>query len=98
MEVVEWGAPVSGVKFWAEGTAWEGSAATSFPYQDNAATRRIGMDPCSHGSMNCTPGQLAELVGMFVERGYPVACHVHGDNTVEAVLDAYERAAEGDPQ
>ncbi|MFD4259040.1 amidohydrolase [Streptomyces sp. NPDC058534] len=89
---------VSGIKFWAEGTAWEGSIATSFPYQDNEATRRIGLDPCSHGSMNYTPGELADLVRMFAERGFPVACHVHGDVTVDAVLDAYEQAAQDDPQ
>ncbi|MEU2241208.1 amidohydrolase [Streptomyces sp. NPDC018338] len=89
---------ISGMKLWAEGTAWEGTVATSFPYLDSAATRAMGPGRCNHAPMNYTPDQLAELAGAFTAQGYPMACHVHGDVTFEAVLDAYARAAAADPE
>ncbi|MEU5951133.1 amidohydrolase [Streptomyces sp. NPDC047525] len=89
---------ISGMKLWADGTAWQGSIATSFPFKDNEATRRIGMNHCAHGPMNYSPGQLAELASAFTAQGYPMACHVHGDITFDAVLDAYAEAGAGDPE
>ncbi|MZD04873.1 amidohydrolase family protein [Streptomyces sp. SID5785] len=87
-----------GAKLWADGTPWQASIATSFPYLDTEAARRTGADPCGgHGAMNYTPDQLAELVGRFTAAGVPVATHVHGDVTFEAVLDAYARAARPHP-
>ncbi|MFI5942551.1 amidohydrolase [Streptomyces uncialis] len=88
---------VSGVKLWADGTPWQGSIATSFPFQDNEATLRIGMNHCTHGPMNYTPDQLADLAAAFLSRGISVACHVHGDVTFDAVLEAYTRVARTDP-
>lgn len=89
---------ISGMKLWAEGTAWQGTIATSFPFQDNEATRRIGLDPCAHAPMNYSPDQLAELAAAFTAQGYPMACHVHGDVTFDAVLDAYAEAGADDPE
>ncbi|WP_170210450.1 amidohydrolase [Saccharopolyspora antimicrobica] len=89
---------ISGMKLWADGTPWQGSVATSFPFKDNDATLRIGMDHCAHGPMNYSPDQLADLVAAFAGQGFPLACHVHGDVTVEAVLDAYAKAGAGDPE
>ncbi|MBD0709472.1 hypothetical protein BU197_14105 [Streptomyces sp. CBMA291] len=88
---------ISGMKLWAEGTAWEGTVSTSFPYLDTPATRAMGPGRCNHAPQNYTPDQLAGLTEAFVAQGYPVACHVHGDVTFEAVLDAYARAAAADP-
>lgn len=87
---------ISGMKLWADGTPWQGSVATSFSFKDNDATLRIGMDHCAHGPMNYSPEQLAELATAFAAQGFPLACHVHGDVTFEAVLDAY--AGAGDPE
>ncbi|MDI3385444.1 amidohydrolase [Streptomyces sp. B-S-A8] len=84
---------ISGVKLWADGTPWQGSIATSFPLKDSAAARRLGLTGCTHGTMNYGPGQLAELAAAFTAQGFPLACHVHGDITAEAVLSAYEKAA-----
>ncbi|MFF2806629.1 amidohydrolase [Streptomyces sp. NPDC058000] len=89
---------ISGMKLWADGTPWQGSIATSFPFRDNDATLRIGLDHCTHGPMNYHPRQLADLATAFTAQGFPVACHVHGDVTVEAVLAAYAQAAAGDPE
>ncbi|MER7012246.1 amidohydrolase [Saccharopolyspora sp. NPDC000359] len=88
---------ISGMKLWADGTPWQGSVATSFPFLDNDATLRIGMDHCAHGPMNYAPEQLADLVTAFAAQGFPLACHVHGDVTTEAVLDAYAQAGAADP-
>ncbi|GHB48428.1 hypothetical protein GCM10010377_44170 [Streptomyces viridiviolaceus] len=89
---------VSGMKLWADGTPWQGSIATSFPFKDNDATLRIGLDHCAHGSMNYSADELAALTLAFSAQGFPVACHVHGDVTFEAVLDAYGKAAADDPE
>lgn len=89
---------VSGMKLWADGTAWEGTVATSFPYLDSPATRAMGPGRCDHAPMNYTPDHLAELATAFTAQGYPVACHVHGDVTFDAVLAAYTRAAAADPE
>ncbi|MEU6099934.1 amidohydrolase [Streptomyces flaveolus] len=88
---------VSGMKLWADGTPWQGSIATSFPFRDNDATARVGLARCSHGSMNYSPDDLTDLAVAFTAQGFPLACHVHGDVTVEAVLHAYEKAAADDP-
>ncbi|MFF3033633.1 amidohydrolase [Streptomyces rubiginosohelvolus] len=88
---------VSGMKLWADGTAWQGTIATSFPFLDSAATRAMEALRCSHTPMNHTPEELAGLVAAFTAQGYPMACHVHGDITFEAVLDAYARAEAADP-
>ncbi|MFF0429060.1 amidohydrolase [Streptomyces sp. NPDC004520] len=88
---------VSGVKLWAEGTAFQGTIATSFPFLDSAATRAMEAIRCAHAPMNYTPEQLAGLVAAFTAQGYPMACHVHGDVTFEAVLDAYAKAGADDP-
>ncbi|MET7273197.1 amidohydrolase family protein [Streptomyces flaveolus] len=82
---------------WADGTPWQGSIATSFPFRDNDATARAGLAPCSHGSMNYSPDELTDLAVAFTAQGYSLACHVHGDVTAEAVLHAYEKAAADDP-
>ncbi|MEV0702415.1 amidohydrolase [Saccharopolyspora sp. NPDC050389] len=89
---------VSGMKLWADGTPWQGSVATSFPFKDNDATLRIGLDHCTHGPMNYSPDQLADLATAFAAQGFPLACHVHGDVTCEAVLDAYAKVGADDPE
>jgi predicted amidohydrolase YtcJ len=89
---------VSGMKLWADGTPWQGSIATTFPFRAGDATVRIGLDRCTHGGMNYSTDELAFLAAAFTAQGYPVATHVHGDVTCEAVLHAYETAAGGDPE
>ncbi|QBI56687.1 amidohydrolase [Streptomonospora litoralis] len=89
---------VAGVKLWADGSPWQGSVATSFPFKDNAATRRIGLAGCPHGQMNYRPEQLADLAAAFTAKGFPLACHVHGDVTADAVLAACAEAAAQDPE
>ncbi|MEW2358310.1 amidohydrolase [Spirillospora sp. NPDC029432] len=81
-----------GMKVWADGTPWHGDIATTFPYLDTDATRRLGLGPCHQGGMNHPPERLAELAAAYTRQGWQLACHVHGDVSADAVLDAYERA------
>ncbi|MDM2350252.1 amidohydrolase [Mycobacteroides abscessus] len=81
-----------GMKLWADGSPWQGNIFTSFPYLDTAATRRMGLEPHHHGGMNYTPAQVTELATAFIEQGWQLACHVHGDRAIDVVLDAYEKA------
>jgi predicted amidohydrolase YtcJ len=46
--------------------------------------------------MNYGTDELTALVAAFTAQGVPVACHVHGGVTFEAVLHAYEKAAADD--
>ncbi|MFI0350844.1 amidohydrolase [Actinomadura sp. 9N407] len=86
-----------GMKLWADGTPWQGNIATTFPYLDTEATRRLGLEPCHHGEMNYSPEQLTELATAFARQGWQVACHVHGDVSADAVLDAFEYARASAP-
>lgn len=81
-----------GMKLWADGSPWQGNIFTTFPYLTDATTARMGLGPHHHGGMNYTPEQVSELASAFVEQGWQLSCHVHGDAAVDVVLDAYEKA------
>lgn len=82
----------AGVKLWVDGSPWQGTIATSFPYLATDATRRMGLDDGHRGEIGIAPVRLAELATAFAEQGFQLACHVQGDAAVDAVLDAYEQA------
>ncbi|BBZ49572.1 amidohydrolase [Mycobacterium heidelbergense] len=87
-----------GIKIWVDGSPWVGNIALSFPYLDTAATRTIGVPPGSCGHANYTREQLTEIVGAYFPRGWPMACHVHGDAGVDTILDVYEQALQRNPR
>ncbi|CPY60040.1 N-substituted formamide deformylase [Mycobacteroides abscessus] len=80
-----------GMKLWADGSPWQGNIFTSFPYLDTAATRRMGLEPHHHGGMNYTPAQVTELATAFIEQGWQLACHVHGDRAIDVVSTRMRR-------
>ncbi|HEY3688179.1 MAG TPA: amidohydrolase family protein [Streptosporangiaceae bacterium] len=82
----------AGVKLWVDGSPWQGDAATSFPYLDTEATRRMGLGDDHRGGLDIPPVRLAELATAFAEQGFQLACHAEGDAAIDAVLDAYEQA------
>ncbi|MFE3542953.1 amidohydrolase [Nocardia sp. NPDC059177] len=84
-----------GMKLWADGSPWQGNIFTTFPYLTDETTARMGLGPDHHGGMNYTPEQVTELAAAFVDQGWQLSCHVHGDAAVDVVLDAY--AATGAP-
>ena len=81
-----------GIKIWVDGSPWVGNIDLTFPYLDTDATRIVGVAPGSCGHANYTPEQLTEIVGAYFPLGWPLACHVHGDNGVDTILDVYEEA------
>ncbi|MER7014976.1 amidohydrolase [Saccharopolyspora sp. NPDC000359] len=87
-----------GIKIWADGSPWVGNIATSFPYLDTPQTRAMGLPPGHCGGTNYTRQQLTEVVGAYFPPGWQIACHVHGDEAVEMVLDVFEEALAAHPE
>lgn len=78
-----------GIKIWVDGSPWVGNIDVSFPYLDTDATRAIGVAPGSCGHANYTAEQLTRIVDAYFPLGWQLACHVHGDNGVDTILDVY---------
>ncbi|MFV0496402.1 amidohydrolase [Mycobacterium sp.] len=87
-----------GIKIWVDGSPWIGNIALSFPYLDTEATRSAGITPGSCGCANYTREQLIEIVGAYLPLGWQMACHVHGDEGVDTILDVYEQALQRNPR
>lgn len=83
-----------GIKLWADGSPWVGTIAASFPYLDNATTRRAGipLGPAGEAMLNYPRGQLDAILDRHAPQGWQMAFHVNGDVGLDVVLDAYERA------
>lgn len=83
-----------GLKFWADGSAWLGTIATSFPYLDSEAVRRAGITDLHPGpkAFNYDRDELDAMLAQHGGEGWQIACHANGDLTIDLVLDAYEAA------
>ena len=83
-----------GLKFWADGSAWLGTIATSFPYLDTDAVRRAGITDLHPGTkaLNYNRDELDAMLAEHAGEGWQIACHANGDLTIDLVLDAYETA------
>jgi predicted amidohydrolase YtcJ len=81
-----------GVKIFADGTPWLGTAATSFPYLDTEPVRRsrfpFGLHPRER-ALNYDRATFDRLLEPAAAAGLQVACHVNGDIAIDFVLDAY---------
>ncbi|OBJ32190.1 amidohydrolase [Mycolicibacter heraklionensis] len=87
-----------GIKIWVDGSPWIGNIDLSFPYLDTDATRTIGVEPGSCGHANYTGEQLTRIVEAYFPHGWQMACHVHGDNGVDTILDVYEEVLRRHPR
>ncbi len=83
-----------GVKLWADGSTLMGNISISFEYIDSTVTKRVGIKPHSHGGMNYSGEQIAELLDRVAPFGWQVAIHVQGDSACDIVLDEVEAALE----
>ncbi|MET0196389.1 MAG: amidohydrolase [Rhodococcus fascians] len=88
----------TGIKIWVDGSPWIGNIDLSFPYLDTDATRSIGVEPGSCGHANYTRAQLTEIVDAYFPRGWPIACHVMGDNGIDTILDVYDSVLRRHPR
>ena len=83
-----------GIKLWADGSPWVGTAALSYPYLDTDRVRAAGIPrgPSGISTMNYTRAQLDTLLDRFAPEGWQMSFHVNGDAGLDVVLDAYEHA------
>ena len=93
-KLLDWGGDdvrMSGVKVWADGSPFVGTAWLSRPYLTNEMTLKgLSLAPGYAGHMNYKPDQLHEIIEHYVSQGWQVATHVQGDRTMDAVLDVFE--------
>ena len=83
-----------GIKLWADGSPWVGTAALSFPYVESDAVRvaEIPIGPSGEQNMNYTRAELDAVIDRFAGRGWQIAFHCNGDVGLDVVLDCYEAA------
>ncbi len=91
---LDWGGDMVkmiGVKAWADGSPFVGTAWLSRPYLNNDVTLKgIGLSHDDTGHMNFAPEKLTALIDQYASQGMHVATHAQGDRTIDATLDAYE--------
>ena len=82
-----------GIKLWADGSPWVGTAALSFPYLDTETVRKaeIPLGPAGVSAMNYTPEELDAVVDAHAPQGWQLSFHCNGDAAFDVVLDVYER-------
>jgi predicted amidohydrolase YtcJ len=83
-----------GIKLWADGSPWNGTIASSFPYLDSPRVQQaqIPLGPGGEGMMDYTRAELDQVLATYAPKGYQFAFHVNGDVGLDVVLDAYEHA------
>jgi len=91
---LDWGGfdvRMGGVKVWADGSPFVGTAWLSRPYLSTEVTLKGLSLPTGYaGHMNFEPEKLHALIEHYVHLGWQVATHVQGDQTMDAVLDVFE--------
>jgi len=82
-----------GIKLWADGSPWIGTAALSFPYLDTEVVRRadLPLGPAGVSAMNYTPDELDAVIDLHAPQGWQLSFHCNGDAAFDVVLDVYER-------
>lgn len=82
-----------GIKLWADGSPWIGTAALSFPYLSNDVVDRaqIPIGPAGTSAMNYTPAELGAVIDAHAPEGWQMSFHCNGDAAIDVVLDVYER-------
>ncbi len=83
-----------GIKLWADGSPWNGTIASSFPYLDSPRIQKaqIPLGPGGEAMMDYTRLQLDQVLATYAPTGFQFAFHVNGDVGLDVVLDAYEHA------
>ncbi|MBM9469493.1 amidohydrolase [Nakamurella leprariae] len=85
-----------GIKLWADGSPWVGSAALTYPYLDTETVRTAGipLGPSGTTTMNYSLEQLQDILARYVPSGWQMAFHVNGDAGLDVVLAAYQQVLE----
>ncbi|WP_192859677.1 amidohydrolase [Bradyrhizobium sp. DOA9] len=80
-----------GIKFWADGSIFAGTAAVSRPYLNTELTiKRLNLPPDNRGQGTYTVDEQKRLMTAAISQGWQLAVHTQGDTTVDVTLDLYE--------
>jgi predicted amidohydrolase YtcJ len=94
VQQLDWGdddVRMGGIKVWADGSPFVGTAWLSRPYLSNEVTLKGLSLPAGYlGHMNFSQEELHGLIEFYVRQGWQVATHVQGDQTMDAVLDVFD--------
>ena len=77
-----------GVKFWADGSLQQETAALTKPYLNSANT----------GATDFPEAKMAEICRAAKEAGWPILIHCQGDAAIDDALDAIEAAYGANPE
>jgi predicted amidohydrolase YtcJ len=91
---LDWGGDdvqMAGIKVWADGSPFVGTAWLSRPYLTTELTLKgLCLPAGTHGHMNYSSDKLQALIDFYARDGWQIATHVQGDATMDAVLDIYD--------
>ena len=91
---LDWGGydvRMGGIKVWADGSPFVGTAWLSRPYLSNEVTLKgLSLKAGHVGHLNFKPEVLQQLIEQQVRQGWQVATHIQGDQTMDVVLDIFE--------
>jgi predicted amidohydrolase YtcJ len=91
---LDWGGEdvqMGGIKVWADGSPFVGTAWLSRPYLNSEVTLKgLSLAPGHVGYMNYAPDELRAMIEFYARLGWQIATHVQGDKTMDAVLDIFE--------
>ncbi|MGY3387520.1 putative amidohydrolase YtcJ [Bradyrhizobium sp. USDA 3311] len=80
-----------GIKFWADGSLFVGTAAVSQPYLNTELTiKKLGLPTDNLGHTTYSRDEQARLMTAAISQGWQLAVHTQGDATVDVTLDLYE--------
>ncbi|NYT64336.1 amidohydrolase, partial [Alcaligenaceae bacterium] len=93
-QTLDWGGDdvqMIGVKVWADGSPFVGTAWLSRPYLNSEVTLKgMSLSQDYVGHMNYEFEQLHDLIDRHASQGWQIATHAQGDKTIDAVLDIYD--------
>ncbi|MCK1623355.1 amidohydrolase [Bradyrhizobium sp. 160] len=80
-----------GIKFWADGSIFAGTAAVSRPYLNTDLTiKKLNLPIDNRGQGTYTVNEQKRLMTAAISQGWQLAVHTQGDATVDVTLDLYE--------
>jgi predicted amidohydrolase YtcJ len=95
-QTLTWGGndvKVIGVKVWADGSPFVGTAWLSRPYLNSEVNLKgLSFPHNYHGHMNFDAEFLEKLIDRYAGLGCHIGTHVQGDQTIDVVLEIYAKS------
>ncbi|MER6530557.1 amidohydrolase [Streptomyces sp. NPDC001508] len=80
-----------GIKFWADGSVFVGTAAVTNPYLNTDLTiNKLGLPRDNRGQEVYTREEQKRLMEAAISQGWQLAVHTQGDVTIDVTLDLFE--------